>query len=157
MNTTLIIATLVGVLEVFMLMFCGFRLVGFSPPSKQLLVGATVTALFLRAVRQLLYTVLNAPFGTHMVLSLITIFLVAHFWFKLPAMLAAIGVVIGDMILSLGTMLVSIMLSDSAPTEPTAVFMLIALEEAPLIVATLIIWKTKFSIVPKRVSESLKG
>ncbi len=150
-------ATLVGVGEAFMLMFCGFRLVGFSPPPRKLFAAAVTVALFVRLCRQVLYTALNAPFGIHIVISLVSFFLVARFWFKMPSILAAIAVVIGDMILSVGTMLVSIFMPGAEPSDFASIFQLIALEQAPLLIASLIIWRTKISIVPRRVSENLKG
>ena len=157
MNTMVIVATLVGVAEAYMLMFCGYRLVGFSPSPRRLLAAAFTVALFVRLCRQVLYTVLNAPFGTHIVISIASFFLVALFWFRLPAVLAAIAVVIGDMILSLGTMLVSLLLPNVEPSDVGSILTLITIEQAPLILATLVIWKTRFSIVPKRVSQNLKG
>jgi hypothetical protein len=157
MNTMVIIATLVGVVEAYMLMFCGFRLVGFSPSHRRLLVAAVAVALFVRASRQVLYTVFNAPFGTHIVVALVSFFLVAYLWFKIPAVLAAIAVVIGDMLLSLGTMLVSLLLPDVVPSDPGTILMLIAVEQAPLILATLVISRTRLSIVPRRVTQNLKG
>jgi len=157
MSTVVVFATLVGVGEAYMLMFCGFRLVGFSPSPRRLFASAVTVALFVRLCRQVLYTVLNAPFGIHIVISLVSFFLVAHFWFKMPSILAAIAVVIGDMILSIGTMLVSVFMSGAEPSDFVSILKLIALEQAPLVIASLIIWRTKLSIVPRRVSESLKG
>jgi hypothetical protein len=157
MNTILIVATLVGIVEAYMIMFCGFRLVGFSLTYRLLLVPALAVALLVRASRYLLYTVLKAPFGAHIVMSVVSLFLVSYLWFKLPALLAAIAVVLGYMLLALGTLMIFLLMPDSEPSEFTTILKLMILEETPLILATLAIWKTKFSIIPKRVAQHLIG
>lgn len=156
MNHMVIIATLVGVAEAYMMMFCGFRLVGFRPPHRRLLATAFAFAVFVRLARQVLYTVLGAPFGVHMVIAMVTFFVIGYVWFRLPLVLAAIAVVIGDMLLSLGTILVSLLLRDVDPSQPPVLLMLIATEQAPLMLATFAVWKTGISVVPERLTSGMR-
>jgi hypothetical protein len=70
---------------------------------------------------------------------------------------AAIGVVIGDMILSLGTLFILLVQPKIPSNDLKAIIIMALIEEAPLILATLVVWKTGVTIVPKRVTQNLKG
>ena len=154
-NTLVVIATLVGVAEAYMFMFSGFRLVGFVVKPRRLLVAAFALALFVRLSRQVMYTVFDFPFGSHIAVALASFFIIGHLWFRLPAILAAIAVVIGYMLLSLGTMLVMLLLPDIDPSSFGSIILLIAVEQCPLAVASFAIWKTNVAIVPKKVAQKL--
>lgn len=157
MNTILIIATLVGIVEAYMILFCGFRLVGFSPNNRRLFSASIVIALFVRASRYVLYSVFNAPFGFHIITSVAALFLLGFLWLKAPPLISAIAVAIGYMLLLLGTMLVFLLMPHVDPNNFTTLVKLIAIEEAPLVIATLVIWKTRASVVPTKVTRSLRG
>ena len=150
-----LVATLVGIVESSMFMFCGFRLVGFAPATKKLLLVAACHALAVRMLRQLFYTVWDIPFGAHIVAAIALFFIFSYWWFKLPAILAAMAVVIGYLLLSLGTMLVLLLLPNLEPTSFGSILSMILVEQSPLILATIIIWRNNVTIIPRSIGEKL--
>ncbi len=150
------IATLVGIIESSMFMFCGFRLVGFVPTTKSLLAAGAVHAVLVRLSRHLFYSVWDVVFSAHILVALALFFTIGYWGFRLSAFVSLAATVLGFMILLVGTMGVLLFMPNvTPPLSTTQVLGFILLEQSPLLVATVIIARTGFSIVPRRVAERL--
>jgi hypothetical protein len=139
-------------LEAYLLLYCGTKLVGYAVVHQKLLAAAVFYAILIRLARHMLYGVLGIAFGGHIVVGIVSLFLLCHLWLRVPALLSALAVALGHMLLSIGTVLVLVLLPNAEPVTFLDVLKMIAAEQAPLILASIVIWRTGVAIVsPKAV------
>jgi hypothetical protein len=148
----LAIATFVGILEVSLMVLCGLRLLGVTPPTRLLLIVGVVHAVVNRGIRLLLYSVLSAPFGTHIGIALLLLFLLVWRVLRLRPYLAGLAVMLGFLILYIGSALVNLIMP--APVEVASLRDLVRvmlMEQLPLALVALAVVKWNLRLVPKRV------
>ncbi|MEW6524294.1 MAG: hypothetical protein AB1445_12150 [Bacillota bacterium] len=146
----LLIATAVGAVEATMLIFCGLRLIDAVFDPQLVMLAGIVHALLIRGVRLILYNVLLAPSGAHILATLFLLYLVVRFIVGVDAIRSALGVCLGFLILSMGAGAVMICLPRVDTSKESVQVLLMFVEQLPLVAATIIIARWKLRLVSGR-------